>query len=298
MLAEALVHEFMHTKLGGLMHLFTMTDGPGSPCLYAPWRDDPRPASGLLQGIYAFFGIADFWRRERSWQGDPLAEYEYAKARAQTVEALGTAQGDGNLTDTGRLFAQRIADEVHAWPDDLAEETRYLLRLATDGHRAGWRIRHRRPDPATVVRLARAWEAGATGPLALGPFEVLPDPQTRVWSTGRLGLGRWRIAAPDRFAQARQTDWGGALTEADLALYAGDTKTATIGFLTQIDRDPGAVDAWTGLGLALGSDRMAPARAAAALLERPEVVLAVYRQIRSNHSPVDLAAWIGSQLDN
>jgi len=91
---------------------------------------------------------------------------------------------------------------------------------------------------------------------------------------------------------------GGALTEADLALYGGDSKEAITGFLAQINKDPEAVDAWTGLGLALGCDRMAPARAAAALLERPEVVLAVYREIRSNRSPVDLATWIGAQLDN
>ena len=27
---------------------------------YAPWRDDPRPISGLLQGIYAFVCITEF----------------------------------------------------------------------------------------------------------------------------------------------------------------------------------------------------------------------------------------------
>jgi HEXXH motif-containing protein len=28
-----------------------------TPC-YAPWRDDPRPRSALLQGSYAFLGVA------------------------------------------------------------------------------------------------------------------------------------------------------------------------------------------------------------------------------------------------
>ena len=30
--------------------------------VYVPWRDDPRPASGLLQGVYAHLGIARFRR--------------------------------------------------------------------------------------------------------------------------------------------------------------------------------------------------------------------------------------------
>ncbi|MBG0564890.1 aKG-HExxH-type peptide beta-hydroxylase [Actinoplanes aureus] len=28
---------------------------------YALWRDDPCPLNGLLQGVYAFVGITDFW---------------------------------------------------------------------------------------------------------------------------------------------------------------------------------------------------------------------------------------------
>ena len=34
------------------------------PCnerVYAPWRPEPRPVVGLLQGVYAHLGIARFW---------------------------------------------------------------------------------------------------------------------------------------------------------------------------------------------------------------------------------------------
>lgn len=31
---------------------------------YAPWREDPRPISGLLQRTYAFLEVSAFWQRQ------------------------------------------------------------------------------------------------------------------------------------------------------------------------------------------------------------------------------------------
>ena len=64
-LAVTLVHEFQHIKLGGLLHLAPLHDREPTRRLYAPWRDDPRPLGGLLQGVYAFTGVTDFWRAVR-----------------------------------------------------------------------------------------------------------------------------------------------------------------------------------------------------------------------------------------
>jgi len=50
-MAETLVHEFHHIKLGGLTHLVRLTDDDQTASHYAPWRDDPRPLGGFLQGI-------------------------------------------------------------------------------------------------------------------------------------------------------------------------------------------------------------------------------------------------------
>jgi HEXXH motif-containing protein len=296
-LAVSLAHEFMHIKLGGLMHLFTMTHGSGQPRLYAPWRDDPRPAGGLLQGIYAFFGIAEFWRAQRSVTGGPLSDFEYAYAAGQTAEGLRTALDAGDLTEHGRRVAETLAGRLRDWSgDELDEDARRIARLVADGHRAGWRIRHCHPRPADVEALVTAWETGSGEQLDLGPSDVQPDPEMRHWSAARLGLGRRRLIAPDCYAQAREEDWGAALTDADLALFAGDPAKAATGFAEEIDRDPESTDAWTGLGLALQADAMAPARAATALLERPEVVLAVYRNVRSDRSPTEVASWVGMHL--
>ena len=294
-LAVSLAHEFMHIKLGGLMHLVTLTQDSGKAYLYAPWRDDPRPAGGLLQGIYAFFGIATFWRQRRA-AGDATGDFEYAYTRAQTREALDIALGDGTLTAHGRRFAERLAAAMGDWTaDDVDEEALRLAALVADSHRAGWRIRHCRPRREDIAALVRAWTADAPGRIDLGSSEVLPDPGMHRWSAARLGLARRRIVAPDRQAEARDEDWGAALTDADLALFAGEPLKAADGFTEQIATDPESFDAWTGLALALAADDLAPAHAATTLLDRPEVVIAVHREVGADHhTPAQVAAWIGA----
>ena len=82
-----MVHEFQHSKL------------------WAPWRTDPRPLGGLLQGVYAFLGVADTWRAlaARPALGD-LAMREFAEAREQVDVALGELTGAGALTPAGEVF--------------------------------------------------------------------------------------------------------------------------------------------------------------------------------------------------
>jgi HEXXH motif-containing protein len=296
-LSVSLAHEFTHIKLGALMHLHTMTEGPGDPDLYAPWRDDPRPAGGLLQGIYAFFAISDFWRTQPSRSTDLITDFEYAYARAQTGEALEIALRDGNLTERGRMFAQRLGETMRGWPDDVDERADTMARLVADGHRAGWRIRHCRPDADDVAALARALDDEWATPAAVGPSRVQPDPEMRHWSAARLGLARRRLLAPGRHAEARDQDWGATLTDADVMLFADQPEKAAAAFLDEIADDPGSADAWTGLGLALCAE-IPGSRAGRALQTRPELVLAVHRETRTTHSPITVADLVGSCLRN
>jgi HEXXH motif-containing protein len=292
-LAVSLAHEQMHILLGGLMHLLPLTETAGVPALYAPWRDDPRPAGGLLQGIYAFFGIAAFWRRQR--RGNKLHDFEYAYARTQTAEALEIVRAAGGLTAHGEAFTDGLAEELASWwSDDLDDEAAALAALVADGHRAGWRIRNCRPAASDIAALAGLWMARTKYQLHIGASEVLPDPAMRHWSPARLGLARRRLSAPDRFHDTLAEDWAAGLTDADLALFAGDVELAVKGFAEQLIADPEAVDAWTGLGLAL--NLAAPGPASRILIERPEVVLALHRRLARNENPapLDLADWVGT----
>jgi HEXXH motif-containing protein len=296
-LSVSLAHEFTHIKLGGLMHLHAMTEGPGNPSLYAPWRDDPRPAGGLLQGIYAFFAISDFWRSEPSRSTDILTDFEYAYARAQTSEALEIALRDGNLTERGRMFAERLGEQMREWPDDVGERAEAMARLVADAHRAGWRIRHCRPSADDVAALTVALDDGRPAAAAAGPPQVQPDPEMRHWSAARLGLARRRLLVPDRHHEAREQNWGAALSDADVMLFADQPEKAAAGFLDEIGENPESADAWTGLGLALGAETPG-SRAGRALLSRPDLVLAVYRETRTTHSPLAVADLVGSCLSD
>ncbi len=83
--AETLVHEAQHLKLCALLDLVQLTNPDDGRRYYAPWRDDPRPASGLLQGAYAFLGVTGFWRRQRHATTDAVirqrADAEFARWR-------------------------------------------------------------------------------------------------------------------------------------------------------------------------------------------------------------------------
>ncbi|MEV0642014.1 HEXXH motif-containing putative peptide modification protein [Streptomyces sp. NPDC050619] len=151
-LAQTLVHEFRHMKLHALLDMVSLhseQDGE-EELFYAPWRDDPRPFEGLFQGVFAFFGVAEFWhgRCLRS-TGDDLrhAQFELAYWRIQVWEAFTVVKSSPRLTDTGRQFVAAMADSAAAWraepavPADVAA----AARAAAVAHRARWELLHGRP---------------------------------------------------------------------------------------------------------------------------------------------------------
>jgi HEXXH motif-containing protein len=297
-LAVSLVHEFQHIKLGGLMHLLTLTADDEAPTLYAPWRDDPRPLGGLIQGAYAFLGIATFWRSHRKNLAGPMAQlatFEYAYAREQTHEALSILFASEILTPIGREFVDGMHEHLVSWLDDeISPNVMELVCMVADGHRAGWRIRHLRPREADVSTLAKAWLDG-TNPPPAGASHVVPH-LDRNWSRGRLGLVRRRVVSPDRFGEAVNTaPWAANMIKWDVALMAGEFVAARDGYLGHIRADPANLDAWSGLGLALQAAGLT--EASATLLGRPELVLAVDEALRAAGQvppPVELASWLGA----
>ncbi|MFG2952146.1 aKG-HExxH-type peptide beta-hydroxylase [Streptomyces sp. NPDC048291] len=284
--AVTLVHEFQHTKLGALLHLLTLEQDGGAERHYAPWRNDPRPLSGLLQGAYAFLGITDFWCRYLDHvppAGRPLAEFEFALRRRQTQEAVDALRADPALTAHGRRFLRGMAARLPAWWSDprIRPETAALAEFTATDHRTGWRIRHLAPAPDDVRALARAFTAGAAvyGPVA--ESTVVPDP-VAPWSQARAGLIRRRLAVPDA------GDWP-APSAADRALAAGDP-AAPDDYARLLAGDPEDADAWTGLVLALGGSP---------LLHRPELPRAVHRELRltgTTADPCDVARWLAAGL--
>lgn len=141
--AEALTHEFHHLVLAAVEDITTLVHASehGDLC-YAPWRDDPRPRSALLQGSYAFFGVAGFWLRQRrvGCAADRLrAETEFARRSQNVSDSLAELRDWAGLTAPGHVFVSTMADRVaellaeHVNPAARAEASR-----ANSDHRARW----------------------------------------------------------------------------------------------------------------------------------------------------------------
>jgi HEXXH motif-containing protein len=104
-LAVTLVHEFQHSKLSTLLDLVPLYDPSSTATFYAPWRRDPRPIGGLLQGAYAFLGVCEMWRRLRECPAErEVAQGEFAAVREQVAQVLTTLAASGLLTPLGERF--------------------------------------------------------------------------------------------------------------------------------------------------------------------------------------------------
>jgi uncharacterized protein len=124
--AVTLVHEFQHSKLSALLDFTQLTDPDDDRLYFAPWREDPRPLPGLLQGVYAFIGVADTWRALQP--AVPIATARFAEARLQADRGLTAVEESGALTPEGtslvaglRLTADRLlADPLPPSADEAA----------------------------------------------------------------------------------------------------------------------------------------------------------------------------------
>ncbi|HXL87746.1 MAG TPA: HEXXH motif domain-containing protein [Streptosporangiaceae bacterium] len=138
--AETLAHEIQHLKLSALMDIVTLTEPDDGRRYYAPWRDDPRPLSGLLQGAYAYLGVSGFWRRQRRLDAGPRQpEAEFARWREAAAGAVETLRSSGRLTPPGLDFVSGMARTLTAWREEPVSATaQYQARRAAQAHLARW----------------------------------------------------------------------------------------------------------------------------------------------------------------
>ncbi len=309
-LAVTLVHESQHHKLGAVSHLLTLCEA-GDLRYYAPWRDDPRPLPGILQGAYAFAGITQFWgvHRIQAPPGDrAAADFEFALWRRQTLDVLRMIAASGRLTAHGQRFVETLHTELKTCQDDPVPAVALdAADAAALDHRAMWRGHNIRLDPADRDALASAWQhrvPAAEAILAVGAAKVLAEPPPGLLDA-RAVLRRHLLVDPDAFGRARAApDEVGerveGATAADLALVTGDVERARAGYLGELRQDPSRVHGWVGLGLTQ-IDRPADP-ATRALLGCPELILAVVQGLRSRGSatvapdPLELASWVGRGL--
>ncbi|NAS25441.1 HEXXH motif domain-containing protein [Herbidospora sp. NEAU-GS84] len=141
-LAETFAHEIQHAKLDALMHLVPLVRYERTEAYYAPWRPDPRPAHGLLQGAYAYLGVTEFWRRQHVYEG-LRGRIELARWREGVRLVLDTLEAEHLLTNAGLTFVDGMRTRLGAvLAEPLDDESLAAAEEAAAGHRAVWEARH------------------------------------------------------------------------------------------------------------------------------------------------------------
>jgi len=274
-LAATLIHESQHYRLAALHDLRPLYDQSPRDLLYSPWRNDPRPLSGVVHGIQAFLGVADFWLREPF---DPIANLEYTRHAAQLRIATRVLAGAKGLTPLGRALTESFRAAIDRLPTDVG--TSEVRRIADDlvaEHQASWRLRNVVPDEKDLHATVRDWQAG--GPLLLreSPGEVVPgepggdNPLTRLamaWLDNPAEV-RTLAGSPAEFT----TRFPGA-RPADLHLLAGDYPTARAETLSKIEAGTATERDWATLTVAHAGLCADPSRSP--LVRHPELVWAAH----------------------
>lgn len=276
-LAVGLLHETQHSLLNAVHYLFDLHRDPGR-LGYSAWRDDPRPASGILHGAYAYLAVTRFWRTEVRHGAGRLAAFEFARWREAVASAAGDLLASGGLTPAGTRFVAALRDEVRPWLDEpVPAGVARLAAAANADHRARWRLRNLAVDEDAARALAEMWRRGEPAPRDPAPARLVPAGRRALEDNHRLHLAH-RLLGGDHAGTTERAVRG------DHAWVRGDLGTARRAYLKRVFEEPGDDAAWAGVAL-VSRQR--------ALRETPEVVAAVYRLVRDEGVDVPrLAEWI------
>jgi uncharacterized protein len=141
-LMVTLAHETHHLKLSALLDVVTLTMPDDGRRFYAPWREDPRPVSGLLQGAYAYLGVSRFWRHERHLAEGSAATHahaEFARWRDASARVVSTLLTSGRLTPPGTRFVQGMERTLSGWKNEtVPRSAEALARQRAGQHLHRW----------------------------------------------------------------------------------------------------------------------------------------------------------------
>lgn len=147
-LAESIVHEFRHNLLHQLERAYPIFE-PGSPNearFYSPWRDDPRPLSGILHALFVFLDVCAIHAGvlERR-MGQAHVQFDSSVRLAANVRririALAVLRDNACLTPFGRGFADGIEHACNGFEpalSDLPQDAVARAERDTHGHRDRW----------------------------------------------------------------------------------------------------------------------------------------------------------------
>lgn len=81
--AESILHEAMHLKLTLIEGIVPLISPTAKGLYFSPWRDEPRPARGVLHGLFVFKALLDFFEAIAETN---VAEKEYIESRINQIK--------------------------------------------------------------------------------------------------------------------------------------------------------------------------------------------------------------------
>jgi HEXXH motif-containing protein len=117
-LAEAIVHEAMHLNLSFFEQGTRVVAEDRQ--LFSPWRLGPRPAAGVLHGVYVFASLLRFFENLQHQEGLSFEQREHIKHRRADIleECRQVPRNElwNSLTGDGQAIAQRVFETVDPPP--------------------------------------------------------------------------------------------------------------------------------------------------------------------------------------
>jgi HEXXH motif-containing protein len=297
LMAEILVHELQHIKLSGLQDMVPLVERCDKR-VYAPWRPDPRPVGGLLQGVYAHLGIARFWDAQRHVETEPddifRAQVTFERSRSMIESATATLLRTDCLTPTGTRFVSTLRDKgKRLGAATVPADVRAIAREATLDHWLTWQLRHAAIDATTVAQLAAAYQDGEPlSGLAL-PEVRIEEERRKVAAATRSRVLNMRFLEPQRYRELREAGMP-ELSEAERFLISGQTSMAVQAYRDEISVSPEPLpEAWTGLALSI--HLLAETPLLSAFATRLPLMVDLHACLLAQgvmSDPLELAAWM------
>ncbi|RQX17742.1 hypothetical protein DDE19_10275, partial [Micromonospora ureilytica] len=106
-MAVLLVHEWQHAKLGAVLDLYDLVEPGQGARIRVPWRPDPRPPEGVLQGVYAHLAVTQVWQ-SRAATDQPDASAHAAHFLGWTRDGVDALLASRSLTAAGERFVAQL----------------------------------------------------------------------------------------------------------------------------------------------------------------------------------------------
>ena len=83
-IAESIIHEAMHLQLTLIENYIDLVKPNNTDIYYSPWRDEKRPARGVLHGLYVFRAIYEFFSELKKYSQTDFTR-KYSQNRQQSI---------------------------------------------------------------------------------------------------------------------------------------------------------------------------------------------------------------------